>query len=351
MPDLSFFSPLSIAARRSVRSRMAGVGRLVAAAVLAGVVAACGGGGGGGVVIDRGPTNIALAADPNGVYWDSGEAQLYLTDDNTNAILVWDGDGKTTFPNYASLPPLLPAATPTQVSIGELARTADRSFYTTRFGFGNAGTVMTVSANRVATNLTGLDPVRRRIAMTVTASGELITNWFTAPPSPSASSTTGNVSLVTVSGSMASERQLVTGLSKPVGTVVVGRTLYVSDQTTGKLLSFPLDAVLAAPRTAAQGTLVATFTADLSVPANDNLDLMTAGPDGNLYVGGRGGKLYRVTPAGVVTQLASINANATPGLLQIRGIAVDAGNRRLFVAVHSSDLTKAPNALRILPLN
>ncbi len=338
------------AVQTALHFRLAVAGRVLAAAVLAGVLAVCGGGG-SGPVIDRGPTHIALSADANGIYWDSGEAQLYLTDDNTNSLLVWDGDGKTSFSAYASLPPLLPAATPSQVSIGELTRAADRTFYTARFGFGNAGTIMTVNATRVATNLGGLDPVRRRIAMTVTGAGELLTSWFTAPPSPNASSTNGNVSLLTVNGVNASERQLVTGLSKPVGVAVVGRTLYVSDQTTGKLLSFPLDAVLATPRTAAQGTLVATFTADLSVPANDNLDLLTAGPDGNLYVGGRGGKLYRVSPAGVVTQLDNINTVAAPGLLQIRGIAVDAGNRRLFVVVHSTDLARAPNAVRIYPLN
>lgn len=155
-----------------------------------------------------------------------------------------------------------------------------------------------------------------------------------------------------MNGGAATERELVTGLSKPVGSVVVGRTLYVSDQTTGRLTSFPLDALLTAPRTAAQGTLIATFTADLSVPGNDNIDLTTAGADGNLYLGGRGGKLYRVTPAGVVTLLDSLNTTAAnAGLLQIRGIAVDNVNRRLFVVVHSTDTARAPNALRIVPLN
>src|SRR5262245_18412615 len=46
---------------------------------------------------DRGPTGIALSADPNGIYWDAGEQRLYITDDNSNAILTWDGDGQLTF--------------------------------------------------------------------------------------------------------------------------------------------------------------------------------------------------------------------------------------------------------------
>lgn len=321
----------------------------VAAGATALVLAAC---GGGGSSADRGPTNITLAsADANGIYWDANESRLYLTDDTSNAILTWDGDGKTTFSNYVNLPALQPPATNTQVSIGELTRTSNGTFYTTRFGFGNAGTVIAVSPGRVASNLTGLDPVRRRIAVTVTGAGEIIDNWFVTPPSPNATSTGGAISLLTVNGGAATERELVTGLSKPVGSVVVGRTLYVSDQTTGRLTSFPLDALLTAPRTASQGTLVASFTADLSVPSNDNIDLTTAGADGNLYLGGRGGKLYRVTPAGVVTQLDSLNTTANAGLLQIRGIAVDNVNRRLFVVVHSTDTARAPNALRIVPLN
>ncbi len=313
-------------------------------------------GGGGGAPLDRGPTTFTTAADINGVLWDASESRLFVTDDNTNAILTWDGDGKTTFTNFVNLPALVPPATPTQVSIGEMARTANKTFYVTRFGFGNAGTVVEVSPSRVVRNLTGLDAARRRIGATVTAGGEIIDNWFVAPPSPNASTTNGGVSLLTVTaGGAASERELVTGLSKPTGTVVVGRTLYVTDQATGRLLSYPLDAVLSAPRTAAQGTTVATFTANLvsSDPGAltaDNLDLMTAGPDGTLYFGGRGGKLYRVSPAGVVTLIENINTAADPGRLQIRGVSVDATNRRLFVAVHSTDLARAPNSLRIYPL-
>lgn len=322
--------------------------RQVAGVLVAGIVAvlaACGGGGGGPAFVERGPKTLVVNADPNGVYYDAGEARLYITDDNTNALLNWDGETTTTFSKFADLPPLLPAATATQVSIGELTRTADKTFYTTRFGFGNAGTIMTVSPTKVATNLTGLDATRRRIAMTVTANGELLDNWFTAPPTPSASTANSSVSLVTVTGSTAAEKQLVTGLSKGVGQVAVGRTLYVADQGTNKILSFPLDAVIAAPRVAASGTTLASFD------ATDGLDLMTAGPDGSLYVGSRAGKLFRVTAAGVKTTLLDANTAADPGRLQVRGTTIDTANKRIFVAVHSTDVTKAPNSIRILPLD
>ena len=329
---------------------------LLAALLLPWLLLACG--GDDGPSPDRGPTTIALGADPNGACWDATEGKLYLTDDVTNAIVAWDGEGTTTFTNFVALPALVPPATPTQVSLGQLARLADKTFYVTRFGFGNAGTVIEISPAKVARNLTGLDATRRRIAMAGNTTGELLDSWFTTPPSPGPATTNGNVSLLTVNpDGSAAERELVTGLSKPVGAGVVGRTLYVSDQATGKLLSFALDTVLATPATAAQGTTVATFTTNLvgSDPASltaDNIDLLTATADGTLFFGGRGGKLFRVNgTTGAVTTLAALNTDADPGRLQVRGVAYDAANRRLFVAVHSTDTTKAGNALRIVPID
>lgn len=329
---------------------------VVLSLLLPALLVACG--GNDDPFIDRGPTTIALTADPNGAYWDAGERKLYLTDDNTNAILVWDGDGTTTFSNHATLPALVPPATPTQVSLGELARAPDKTFYVTRFGFGNAGTVIEVSPAKVARNLTGLNAVRRRIALTRTAAGEWIDSWFTTPPSPGPATTNGSISLLTVAtDGSATERELVTGLSKPVGTATVGRTLYVSDQATGRLLSFALDTLLAAPATAAQGTTVASFTTNLvsgdpGALTADNIDLLTASTDGTLFFGGRGGKLYRVNSAtGTVTTLLTLNTAADPGRLQVRGVAHDAVNKRLFVAVHSTDITRAGNSLRIVPLD
>lgn len=305
---------------------------------------------------DRGPTTIALAADPNGVHWDAAENRLYLTDDTSNAILRWDGDGTTTFSSYAALPALQPPATPTQTSLGGLTRTSGQRFYTTRFGFGNAGTAIEVDAP-AARILAGLDPARRRIAIAVSAAGELLDSWFTTPPSPSASTANGGVSMMTVNADgSASEREIVTGLSKPVGVVTVGRTLFVSDQATGKLLSFALDTVLAAPASAEQGTTVASFSANLasSDPASrsaDNIDQLAAASDGTLFLGGRGGRLFRVGADGAVSTLAEFNTSADPGRLQVRGVAYDAANRRLFVVLHSMDDAVAGHSLRIVPID
>lgn len=322
------------------------------------VLGACGGNDDDATVIDRGPTTIALAADPNGAYWDVAEGKLYVTDDNSNAVLTWDGEGTTTFSSFVALPALVAPATPTQVSIGQLARTAAKAFYVTRFGFGNAGTVVEVSAAKFARNLTGLQANRRRIALTVAPGGELIESWFVTLPSPGPATTGGSISVLTVNADgSASEREIVTGLSKPVGTAVVGRTLFVSDQATGKLLSFALDTLLVTPATAAQGTTVATFTTNLAsgdpgALTADNIDLMSAAADGTLFFGGRGGKLFKVNGAtGAVTTLASLNTTADPGRLQVRGVAYDAANRRLFVTVHSTDVTKSGNSLRIVPID
>ncbi|WP_156902160.1 hypothetical protein [Azohydromonas australica] len=336
-------------------SRLAARARGLAAVVsIPWLLAACG--GSDDPAIDRGPTAIALPADPNGAYWDAAEGKLYFTDDNTNSLITWDGEGRTTFTTYAALPALVAPATPTQVSLGQIARAPDKTFHVTRFGFGNAGTAVEVSPAKVTRNLTGLDPVRRRIALTRTSAGEILDSWFTTPPSPCPATTNGSVSLLTVNAdASAAEQEIITGLSKPVGAATVGRTLFVSDQATGKLLSYSLDAVRSAPATAAQGTTVASFTTNLvsSDPASltaDNIDLMTAAPDGTLFFGGRGSKVFQVNSAtGAVKTIATFNTSADPGRLQVRGVAYDTANQRLFVTVHSTDITKAGNALHILP--
>lgn len=330
----------------------------VRAAVALFVASGCGGNDDAAEAVDRGPTTIATGADPNGVYWDAAQNKLLLTDDVSNAILSLNGEGTTTFSTFVALPTLAPPATPTQVSLGQIARTANGSLYTTRFGFGNAGTVVEVSAARVARNLTGLDATRRRIALTVTAAGELLDTWFTTPPSPGPATTNGNLSLLSIDATgAATERELVTGLSKPVGAAVVGRTLYVSDQATGKVLSFALDTLLAAPATAAQGTTVATFTTNLvsgdpGALTADNIDLMTATAGGTLFFRGRGGILYSVNGAtGAASTIATLNTPTDPGRLQVRGVAYDAANRRLFAVIHSTDTTLASHSIRIYPID
>lgn len=292
-----------------------------ASALLALSLSAC---GGSDDDIDRGPTTISLNAKLNGVYWDPDESRLYVTDDSANNIRSWDGDKN--FPVFAPLPP----APTSGATLGQLTRTTDGTFYTTRFGFGTDGAVIAVTKDGKAVNLSGTDALRRRIGITTTPDGGLIDGWFIKGAS-------GAVSELSVSGDKAVEREIITGLGKPVGLAVAGDQLFVNDQNTGSILSYSLSQVRKQPATLAQGKLLATFT------TLDGIDLMTAAPDGSLFFGGSGGRLFRIDAKGETSVLAS-------GWPKMMGVAYDAANRRLFVAVAAAD-AGSQASVRILPVN
>lgn len=296
--------------------------------LLAGVAStlvALSGCGGGGNTIDRGPTSISVVAKLNGLYWDKSDSKLYLTDDATNSIRVWDED--KSFPNYANLP----TAPASGATLGQLTKGPNGTLYTTRFGFGTDGTIVAAPKTGSSYNLTGLDPLRRRIGITPAPDGTLLDGWFIKGG-------TGSISQLTLSGAnAATETTLISGLGKPVGLAAVGDTLYVSDQNSGNVLSFSLSKVRAKPATISDGKVLATFT------TLDGIDLMTAASDGSLYFGGSGGRLFQITPKGETRVLAS-------GWPKIIGVAYDEVNRRVFAAVASAGDT-APASIRIVPID
>lgn len=308
-------------------STLARSARVLLAGTLAALLSltAC---GGSDDDVDRGPTAIQVTAKLNGLYWDAGEERLYLTDDDANALKVWDGkDGFSTA--FAMTP--APASGP---NMGQIAR-IDGTFYVTRFGFGRDGGVVAVPKTGAAYDLRGLDPQRRRIGLTPTGDGKLVVGWFRGGQAGAA---TGTISELTLqAGGQASERELVTGLGKPAGLAVVGDQLLVTDQNTAQLLAYSLAAVRAQPATAADGRVVATFI------TSDQLDLMTAAADGTLYFGGNGGALYQVNPKGDVKTLAS-------GWSRVRGVALDERHRRLF-AIDAAAQAGDPSRIRIVPLD
>ncbi len=300
-----------------------GLRRWVLAGVVSSFVAlsAC---GGGGSAVDRGPTTVAVDAKLNGLYWDKREERLYLTDDKANSIRAWDGD--KSFPENAKLTP----APASGATLGQLTRTADNTFYVTRFGFGADGTLVAVPKGGAAVNLDGLDALRRRIGVTTAPDGALLDGWFIKGGS-------GSISEVTVSGAKASERELVNGIGKPVGVAAVGDALYVSDQNTGNVMAFSLSKVRAQPADVSQGKVLATFT------TLDGIDLMTAAPDGTLFFGGSGGRIFKISPKGETSVLVS-------GWPKIMGVAYDEQHRRLFAAVAAAD-ANSQASVRIVPVN
>jgi sugar lactone lactonase YvrE len=299
---------------------------LVAASAALLALGAC---GGGSDHVDRGPTTIPVAAKLNGLFWDAGESRLYLGDDDANAIKAWDGGEK--FSVAAALPAMEEGQ---RTTLGQLARGPGDALYITRFGFGSYGTVLAAPKARPAAGLEGLEPTRRRISLVVTPDGTLLDGWFRGG---TAGSSSGNISELTVQGSQGSERELVTDLNKPVGLAVVGDQLFVADQGAAQVRVYSLAAVRQQPATAADGRLIATFT-----PA-DGLDLMTAAEDGTLYVASGRGALYQIAPDGAVKSLVS-------GWPSIRGLALDAENRRLFAAVAAAD-EQSTSTIRIVPLD
>ncbi len=300
------------------------VRRVLVAGLLSGLVGLSACGGGSDPVVDRGPTTLPVSAALNGLFWDKGDARLFLTDETANAIRVWDGDKG--FPLHAALP----NAPASGASLGQLTRTADGTLYVTRFGFGTDGAVIAVPKTGAAVNLGGTDSLRRRIGITTAPDGALIDGWFVKGGS-------GAVSQLTVTGTQAVEKDLITGLGKPVGLAAVNDTIYVSDQNTGNVLSFSLSKARAQTASLSDGTVVATFT------TLDGIDLMTAAADGTLFFGGTGGKLFKVSPTGTVSTLAT-------GWPKIKGVTFDPVNRRLFAAVSAADATSTPT-VRIVPID
>ena len=103
------------------------------------------------------------------------------------------------------------------------------------------------------------------------------------------------------------------------------------------MLSFSLSKARAQTASLSDGTVVATFT------TLDGIDLMTAAADGTLFFGGTGGKLFKVSPTGTVSTLAT-------GWPKIKGVTFDPVNRRLFAAVSAADATSTPT-VRIVPID
>lgn len=301
-----------------------GMRRVLAVGLASAAVALAACGGGSSSDVERGPTTLSVDAALNGLYWDKSEQRLFVTDEKANTVRVWNGG--TQFAQYANLP----KAPDSGATLGQITRTANGTLYLTRFGFGTDGAVIAVPTSGDAYNLRGTDALRRRIGVTTTPDGALLDGWFIKGGS-------GAVSELALSGDTATERELITGLGKPVGLAVVGDTVFVSDQNTGDVLSYSLAKVRATPATLADGKVIATFT------TLDGIDLMTAAADGTLFFGGSGGKLFRVSPQGATSVIAS-------GLPKIKGVAYDERNRRLFAAVAAADASSQPS-VRIVPVD
>jgi hypothetical protein len=265
----------------------------------------------------RGPEVLEIEGDANGLWWNDEEQALYIADDNGNRILKWtDEDG-------ASLVANLPSATPEGAGLGQLVLTENGDVVVTRFGFGTTGDVATISAEGDVEIVPDLDVERRRIGLTVTEDGILFDSWFVRLATGDRVGAIGELSL---SGT---ETEVITGLQKPVGVLAMGDELFVSDQDLGQLLKAPL-----------------SEPSDYVVLATvESPDLLAAGPNGTLFTGSAGGSLYQISAEGEASVFES-------GFRQVRGIAYDPTNERVFIADHDPDETDGiSHVLHVFPVD
>jgi sugar lactone lactonase YvrE len=128
------------------------------------------------------------------------------------------------------------------------------------------------------------------------------------------------------------ERDLLTGLGKPVGVAVSGGNVFVSDQANNVIVKANLAELLSA---------VAPATGTVFVHI-DSPDLMTADAQGRLYTKCNKNGLCEIAPDASIIVLAN-------DFQEPRGVAVDASRHQLH-AVDRSASASGTSYLRTFPL-
>ncbi|MFM0609046.1 hypothetical protein PQR05_31395 [Paraburkholderia sediminicola] len=310
------FSPaLSPALLRTTRLALVSCGLI---ALLAGC---------GGDDVTAVPQRIAVSASPNGIAVRAADGALFITDDQTNGVLS-SPDGHT-FSHYATVPVVAGQAN----SLSQLSFADAGTLMIERFGFGTASAVFGITGVDAITPLSGPDPARRRLGLISIGSNRLLSTWFvksgSTPPQ-------GGLSLITYdpNAHTAVERDLLSGLGKPVGVAVSGDTVYVSDQANNTIVKSSLSALLGGSQAVApSATLV-----QINSP-----DLMAVDASGTLYTKCNTTGLCRIAPDGTIRVLANDFQDA-------RGVAVDARRHQLY-AIDRAGSTSGTSYVRIFPLN
>ncbi|TKC91581.1 hypothetical protein FAZ69_03785 [Trinickia terrae] len=309
--------------------RAAGVAATIAALVALATLAACGGARSFGISPQgvafglAAPRHIALDARANSVAVRPSDGAVFITDDRTNTVL--SSANGVAFTPYAALPVV--ADQPNALS--QLTFSPSAELFVARFGFGTAGAVFAVADRGTLYALSGPDPARRRLGLASAGNGVLLSTWFVkndAGPSQ------GGLSLLSYDAATrtASERDLLTGLGKPVGVAVAGGTVFVSDQTGNRIVAANLDQLLNAPQPLAS---VTTF-AHVESP-----DLLAVDASGTLYTKCNKSGLCKIAPDGTVSVLADDFQDA-------RGVAVDTARHKLYAIDRPASKTSASD-LRI----
>ena len=274
------------------------------------------------------PARIEEGAQPNGIEVRSRDGALFVTDDRSNAVLM--SSDRSTWTSYVSLPTVAGQAN----SLSQIKFVQGDTLLVARFGFGDAGGLFSVSPSRDVQALTGLATDRRRLGLVSIGPGRALSSWFVKQGSQPAS---GGVSLVTYDTSTysATERDLIAGLTKPVGIATYGGSLFVVDQVKSEILRYDLNALLGAPATASKGTVLA----DVESP-----DLLAADRSGALYTKCHAHSFCRIATDGTVTSIADDFQDA-------RGVAIDETRHVLYVVDRARSASGTASAIRVFPLN
>ncbi|WP_207002986.1 hypothetical protein [Trinickia mobilis] len=306
-------------------SRMAGRAiRSVSVICVVGALGACSGAHSFGVSPQgiafglAAPQRIALDAHSNGVAVRPSDGAVFITDDRTNTVLS-SADG-VTFTPYAAIPVV--AGQPNALS--QLTFSRSGVLFAERFGYGTASAVFAITGRGALAALGGPDPARRRLGLVSAGEGELLSTWFVKH---GASPPQGGLSLLTYDAAThtALERDLLTGLGKPVGVAVFGGTVFVSDQANDRIVEANLDQLLNAPQPLPSA---ATF-AHVESP-----DLLAVDASGTLYTKCNKDGLCKIAPDGTVGVLADDFQGA-------RGVAIDAARHKLYAIDRAASKSSA----------
>ncbi|WP_322012160.1 hypothetical protein [Paraburkholderia sp. J12] len=273
---------------------------------------------------DTGP--VALDARPNGLAVRPDDGAVYLTDDATSSVLR-SSDGRS-FSRYAGVP----IGAGQAASLSQIAFDAEGNLLVERFGFGTAGGLFSIAGADHVVALAGLDPTRRRLGLASAGAHRALSTWFKGGGEGAA---TGGLSLVTYDAATgeARERDLVTGLGKPVGVVVLGDKVFIADQARNAIVSASLPALVAA----AQPVSNLDVFARIAHP-----DLMAGDPaTGALYTRCNAASVCRIAADGTVSEIAN-------GFHDARGVALNSARRVLYVVDRAA--SGGTSYLRSVPL-
>jgi glucose/arabinose dehydrogenase len=306
------------------------MGRRLAWVVISALLTgACASGGGQANAPLRMPLKVPVAGAPNGVEVRDTDGAIFITDDASSGVAFTPDitDASPSFSDFARIP-----AEGLRTSLSELAFAPNGHLLVERFGFGTSSAVFDVAPNGQVALASGTNPARRRLGLLVLDGGTYLSSWFSKEGEDAPAS--GGVSMITrgeTPGSVV-ERDLVTGLGKPVGLAKVGDTLFISDQAANRI---------------ARVDLLEARTANAPIGASETFatvdapDLLAAMPDGRLYTKCGAHGVCSFSKRGRATVIAD-------DLDQPRGVAVDAARKRL-VVVDRGGRGKA-SYLRVLPI-